>query len=553
MISASSGDLSKTDQMGGASPTTYGSKPYGSKKFWVITALALLIAFILMAGPSILLNLLLKNMFSADTGLSLHYDRARAGFLFNSASVEGVRLESRYGDMPLPLVRIDSILLDGASLKGILALNSALEKMPSGPLFLARSVSIRNAAFNSGLIQAELAEAKTRNLILDLKDPASNPPVLFDLLELKGLKYTAGDSLHNQIFELNQLEARHLDGDKLGSIKLTLLSFEYENREEAEKSADFSLDGLTAGGLKLAAMKQAAKGPGGSVPWWLLAGCDTLDLVRAELRLNRKEALNIESAVFDYHPAAGDTVDYTRRIDFKVNTANLAALNRQQPWLDLNDVSGGSLQGRLDFQLNYASPRGLSNLKTACLDLRDLGRIELSGLLYGVPETKPHYSPYQIIFDINTAWRLDKMTLSFEDRGIAKNFYRYLNRTAFAGKPGGIESKIMNFTINPIHAVLREEGGIANLAALYNEVEAFVRRPSYLRLTSEPEKPYTILSLANLDKYDIIDKLRLTVEVDERAPVFVAIGSEPETVLPPPAPLAYDQGLDIPFGAEQSE
>lgn len=549
MISASSGDLSKPDQMGGASPTT-DAKPYGSKKLWVLTALVVLIAFILTAGPSIILNLLLKNMFSAETGLSLHYGRARAGFFFSSASVEKIRLESRYGDMALPVLTIDSVLLDGASLKGLLALSSAPEKMPSDRVFLARNVSIRNAALNNEYIQATLAEAKTRNLILDLRDPSSTPPVLFDLLEIKGLKYAAGGSLHNQNFELNQLEARHMDGEKLGSIKLTLLSFEYENRGEPEKSTDFSLDGLTAGGLKLAAMKQAARGPGGSVPWWLLAGCDTLDLVRAELRLNRGEALKIESAVFDYHPAAGDTVDYTRRIDFKVNTANLAKLNRQQPWLDLNDVSGGIFQGRLDVQFNYASPKGLSTLKTACLDLRDLGRVELSGQLYGVPEAKPHYSPYQVIFDINTAWRLDKMTLNFEDRGIAKNFYRYLNRTAFAGKPGDIESKIMNFTINPIHADLQAEGGITNLPALYNEVEAFVRRPSYLRLTSEPEKPYTILSLANLDKYDIIDKLRLTVEVDERAPVFVAIGSEPETVLAPPAPLTYDQGLDLPFGAE---
>ena len=562
MISASSEELSKPDQRDGdKSPVLSMSqlgqsvgtvRLFGSKKRWIVAALLLFIVFVFIAGPSILLNLLLKNMFPAESGLSLNYDRARAGFLFNSASVEKVQLKSISPEIPLPTLTIESILLDGVSLKGFLALSSAPEKMTADPVFLARSVSVKNAALNNEFVQAELAEVRMRNLILALKEPASNLPARFDLMEARNLKYSVNHLLFKQNVELSQVEARNLSSDNLGALKLTLLAFEEENKEQPEKNISLSLDGLTAGGLKLAALRQAVKGHGGSVPWWwFLAGCDTLDLARAELRLNRKEAINVESAVFDFNPIGENTVDYTRRIDFKVNTANLAEFSRNQLWHNLNDIGGGGFLGRLDFQLNYGSPRGLSILKSACLDLKELGRIEFSGHLYGMPAAKPHYSPFQILFEAYTAWRLEEMTLSFEDRGIAKNFYRFLNRTALADAPGGsIESKIMNYVINPINYELQRERGLANLPAIYNEVEAFVRQPSRLRLSSAPESPYTILSLANIDKYDIIEKLRLTIEVGQRAPVFVAVGSEPEPELSPPAPLTQDQGLDLPFGTE---
>ena len=85
MISASSEELSKSEREGGEPTSVSARFAVLKKKRWVFPALLLIIAFVLIVGPTILLNIILKSMFPAESGLSLTYERARAGFLFGSA------------------------------------------------------------------------------------------------------------------------------------------------------------------------------------------------------------------------------------------------------------------------------------------------------------------------------------------------------------------------------------------------------------------------------------------------------------------------------------
>ena len=578
MISANSEELSKSEREGGESTPQPGpcvaeaadcpavspgqgqnsrlaasipARFAGPKKHWVLPALLLVIAFGLIAGPTILLNLILKNMFPAESGLTLTYDRARAGFLFGSASVEGIRLVSLSADPARPSLAIASVHLDGVSPRNLFSLSRSPEEPPSAPLYLAREVAVKGLTLDGEMARGSVSELKIRDLLLTQGGSLSALPAMFDRLEARDLKLNAAGPFFEQTVELSQLEAHNLSGEILGALRIKLLSFNHQDAENTENNLNFNLNGLTAGGLKLAALKQALKSHYGTPPWWwLVAGCDTLDLARAEMILNRRNAITIESASYDFSTSAPGLTSFSRQISFIINAANLAEATEAPLWNDLSEICGEICQGSLALGLDYARAQGLAELKSARLNLKDLGHLDLSGRFSGVSAAKAHYSHYQILFDANT-WRLGRLSLDFENQGLVKNIYRYLNRHVLSNVPGAsVETKIMDYIINPNIYEMERSGRLTNLAAIRNEAEAFIRQPKSLRLVSAPDSPYNLLSLANIDKYDIIDKLHLTIEVDQRAPVLVAVEPEPRPGLNPPPPQPLDKGLDLPFSED---
>ena len=557
MISASSEALSKPgrNNSGPASP-----RPTKTKKRRLIPLLVLFVVFVLLAGPSIFLNILLKNIFPAESGLSLTYDRARAGFLFKSVSVEGAKLQSASLLDSGPALKIESIFLKGVSLPNLISLTRASAGLSPGPLYLAKDVSVKNVALVAEGLDASMSGINIRDLLLVADISSSALPFLFDRFEANDVKYSITQPSGRYNFDLSRLEARKLDMETLGSLRLTMLANKFEALDPAVVSSELNLNGLSAGGLKLAALKQAVKNNQGALPaWWILAGCDTLDLAQAVFFLNEIETINLKSARYDFSPSAGNGTSYTRQLTFGLNADSLARATSDPFWVDLKNIAGDGLRGELRIEMDYGPSQGLAAIKSACLDLQDLGRLEISGNLDGVQAAKAHYSPYQLLFGLSS-WRMESFSLTYDDRGLAKRFYRYLDRTMLRGLDGGsTEVKIMNYIINPVNYRIKGEGGLANLQAVYSEVEAFVNQPEHLRLSAKPEPPLTfealnltnILSLANIDKYDIIEKLRLTFEVNQRAPVFVAVESGLSPGTAPAAPQPLHKGLDLPFPVEE--
>jgi hypothetical protein len=106
-------------------------------------------------------------------------------------------------------------------------------------------------------------------------------------------------------------------------------------------------------------------------------------------------------------------------------------------------------------------------------------------------------------------------------------YYRYLDRAAFSRAPKrSTQANILEYFVAPLARILEDEAGLSNLPALLGEAEAFLARPARLALTAAPPEPLPpAASLANLDKYDILEKLRLTIQVNDRTPVAVGVAS----------------------------
>lgn len=145
------------------------------------------------------------------------------------------------------------------------------------------------------------------------------------------------------------------------------------------------------------------------------------------------------------------------------------------------------------------------------------------------------------------------MKLSFEDRGLAAKLYRHLDRSVFRASPSRQSgANIIHYIVRPLAQDLEYEQGLDNLPALVSEVEAFLLHPKSLTLSAEPSPPLPLmpvinsvtLSLANQGKYDIIEKLRLTLAVNDRAPIFVAVASGVFKENLPQAPRPMENAFD---------
>ncbi|MDL2259971.1 hypothetical protein LJB99_03745 [Deltaproteobacteria bacterium OttesenSCG-928-K17] len=539
MTSASSEAALKPELRGGDAPSQLDGPPAAkSKRRWVWAAAGLALLLLLAAGPTLLLHGLLKSMFPAESGFSLSYGRARAGFMLSSATVEDIRLQGLEPGQG-PVLSIESLKLEGMSRKNIISLFREPEKQPGGSLDLADNAAAHNLELALPNVVISLADLNIRHL-RTMPDPAGSVlPIGFERLEARLLRHGAiAESL-----EINHLEARNLGPETLGSLSVKLLEAKSEQGGPARPvNFETTLGALNAGGLKLGALRQALRsGDSAQIFWWLLAGCETLDLAQLVFSVNQTEATAVRSALFDSIAGQGGAVNYIRRVDFSLN-ADLLAQNSIDPiWADLAEIAGPDLKGELGLDLDYAAAGGRTSLNSVRLDVEGLGRLELSGALKGVPAVKTYHSPYQILYGANF-WRVENLALDFTNAGLATAVYRRLDRTVFSGGAAGSGSdeplvdngtaaRIMAAYVRPLALDLEYEGGLANLPSLTNEIEVFLKRPESLRLTASPKPPLTMAALnltgpanlANIDKYDIIYKLNLALEVNRRAPVSVAV------------------------------
>ncbi len=495
-----------------------------SPKTYFLIAFLILVFLIVGLGPTLFLNLLLAKMIPAATGTVVSYDRARAGLFLQSARIEGFRLEMPGGAGRPQSFQASYLGLEGLSVTRLVRLLVSPESLAAGPLFLAEELRVENFRHQDGPTVNSLEKGYLRGLSLVRDHGLHEPPVHFDKLEVGGLEYLAARPDQNYVLAISDLEARGLDSASLAELKIRALDWQPADQEAGEAPTRISIGGLTVGGLKIEALSRTlAGGPGPSILWWVLSGSDSLELARAGLWRGGNEALGLKSALFDYHEE-GPEISFVRRLEFSADLPSLAATSAEPLWSDFIDLFGRRPRGEVVIEYNYDRTARLALLQSARLELPDLGRLELGGSLAGVSALAPHSSPSQFLYDARN-WRLSALALDFQDNGFMANYYRHLNRTVFEGRPGyQTVDNLMAEYIDPWARKLEYEEGLANLPALRSEVEVFLRRPERFRINCRPAEPLPLL-LANMDKYDIIDKLRLTLEVNDRAPVAVAVAS----------------------------
>jgi len=495
------------------------SKAPGKTRLWPALLLSAVVLLFLL-GPTLFLNILLAWVIPGLSGAAVSYDQARAGLFLNSASVDGLKVEFPDASGELQPFEAESLKVHGLAAGKLLRLIFRPESLTAGPVFLAEDLRIKNFRQPAGPVQDRLDSLHLRGLSLLIAPARFQPPLSFDKLEVEGLSLSL-PGLERRL-EISGLEARGLSPDSLAELKVRGFSWRPEN-ENAEPPLSLDIAGLTVGGLKIEALGRMLSGGGELLPWWLLSGCDSLDMAQARLSREGKPALNLKSALFDFHEK-GPQSSFVRRLDFSADLPLLSGDSPEPLWADLRDLLGEQPQGSLSLEFVYDRAESLAALNSAALELDNLGRLDFSGRLTGVSPLPPHSSPSQLLYD-SRLWRLAGLSATFEDHGFMANYYRHLNRTVFRGQPGyRTVDNLMDYFVRPLADNLEQEQGLANLPALLSEVEVFFRRPEKFRLAADPAVPLA-LSLANPDKYDIIEKLRLTLEVNDRAPIAVAVAS----------------------------
>lgn len=524
-------------------------------KIWLPLSAAVLLALALALGPTLFLRLTLARLFPAESGLVLNFAKARAGFLLGSAEVAGLVIEDRLTAGGPPVLTLGRLRLDGVSTWNLIRLLGRPEGLSAEPMFLAEEVYIEGLDFHPEAVAASLREAHVRRLQIRPKPSPGDVPLMFDKLEARGLKLGANP----EKLSFSRLEARDLGQDFLAGLSLRDFFYDSGPGPIGERR-DFKLDALTLGGLRLEAVRRMLAGEtAGQALWGFLSACDTLDLVRGALNLSGVEALNLRSVNFDSVARPTGATGFLRRLDLTVDLKAISGDSGDLFWADLRDTVGDRLQAGLSLEIDYYPPvkdwdpsTARAELKTIRLESPELGRLELTGALAGVRPVKSHHSPSQLLLSVGS-WSLEKMKLSFEDRGLAAKLYRHLDHSVFRGSPNRQSgANIIQYIVRPLARDLEYEQGLDNLPALVSEVEAFLLHPKNLTLSAEPSPPLPLmpminsvtLSLANQGKYDIIEKLRLTLAVNDRAPIFVAVASGVFKENLPRAPKPMENAFD---------
>lgn len=510
---------------------------------WVLLAAVILAGLALSLGPTILLKAALARLLPAESGLTLEYTTAQAGFLPGWAEITGLTIGDRKGDGAPPLLALKRLRLDG--LRPGSLLRSAANSWFPEPAFEADEVLAEGLTIRHRQLSADLETAYLRR---PHWPPHQGPPedgLSFDQLEARGLNISSRQGS----LGFSRLEARDLGPEFLAALSLRDFHFEYAPGPDGRDK--FQLEALSLAGLRLEAIRRLSAGP---VWWGLLAGCDDLNLVRGRLTRSGSEALTVRAVNFDSVSRPTGATGFRRRLELSVDLKALSADSREPFWTDLRDIAGDRFQADLNLELDYDPGSKRAELKNTRLIVPQLGRLELTGALGGVEAVKSHHSPSQLLLSAR-GWSLEKMGLLFEDQGLAANFYRHLGHTVFGGAPSGQSgANIINYVVAPLARDLEYEQGLDNLPALVSEAEAFLERPLSLWLRAEPAPPLPLLpvinsisfmSFANQGKYDIIEKLRLTLVVNGRAPIFVTVASgvfkENLPLAPRPLENAFDE------------
>ncbi|UQZ89925.1 hypothetical protein C4J81_12170 [Deltaproteobacteria bacterium Smac51] len=496
------------------------SKSKGGRGRLVLIIVAVIFLALAALGPTLTVKgtLAWLRLAGAEHGLEFSYDEAGAGLLFSSITIKGLHIERCGPEPDLAPLSIGLLRLESPSFVNLIRLAREPETFRQQARRLAGGLIVENFEIdNNYTTRATLKRFSITSPAL----PANGQtglPLMFESLMAEGLKYEDLKTENN--LELGRLEARNADGNILAALRIDNLE---AGLGSGGQRAGFGLGALTAGGVNATALERMMSSDN---PLNLLMFCDTLDLAHGVIEFEGVEMLRIRKAVFDLNESDGKgpgPVTYRRSLDF---TANLAALARheealQEPvFLAMREAGGDSLDFSLNLKLDY-TPAGGGLVMNNFLESPALGRIDLNGRLNNVSGVKSTFTPYQLLFS-SESWLLERLSLSYRDSGFMPAFYRALDQTIFSRSPRRQSAvNIMDYYVTPLAETVERENGLTNLPAVVSETRAFLNRPENFILVSSPLNPVPVLSLVKQDKYDIIDKLNLSVQVNDRAPVTV--------------------------------
>ncbi len=500
------------------------SKSKSKWKFFLLFLL-LLIAATLTFGPGLSLKFILARI-AKQPGVELSYADAQASFLFRSIGIENLHLKTTAG-----FFNLDQLALDGfsiftawkiystfrvtlearaaASLDEANSFQSELTSNASGaeePLSLAQSIDLKNFHFKTANSTGEVEKLSGRDLSLNIFTKPSLEDISFAELNIQGLSFqdkTGGK------FSFKHFEAEDWASKKVGRIYLSDLRLNVLRLWPGQ----INLFELTMEDVNDNFFDAIAAREHNLTPLRLLNVCQTLALQNATWQTAEgNEVIALPSMSFGKEVRQDNSEAYNRRLNFRINLDELPLEMLQSSWwFTLSAIFKPQLNGELALTVSYQSPLELFRLEELKLDLPQEGTLSLTGDLTGVAPLKSHFSPSQIIFGAST-WRLQKAEIYFQNKGFMANYYRYLTASLGYHNPALGPFLLKKALVTP----WQKEAALEDLPALLSEVDEFFKAPESLRLKAQPEPAALVLALAKLDKYAILKKLNLSLQVNER-------------------------------------
>ena len=486
--------------------------PTGKRKLAVF--FAVVVALALTLGPSLVLNLAL--IYLPDMGgPKVSYTKAEAGFLFRTISITGLDTA--------PIANKPWRITAGAvKLQGISVINTIQwlldpQSRPPSTLSLVQDLSIQDLAVVGSTGQKQkisMSQATIQNLSWNGSNP-NTLPVAFTEVNLTNMKGKAG------LIDLNfgELLLKDLGADSL-SLKISDLFFKNMANQTELKFQNMALRKVHT--TDIVGMLQGTITLG---PWWVISALPQLELNEAIYTKGGKEQLALttthsKSSRDKNNPDSLDT--FHRFLKFKVGSKQLENWLKLAPQWNLKDIFGPHLAGKLTLSWGYKEgSKGRFKLQKAVIDLNNLGILNMSGDFYGVKKLNPHLDSTQLLFSA-MKWEIANLSIAYKDHGLTKKLYALLDKTVFINQPQGkTASKIQTQYLNPWLESLQPEAALDILPTLKAELSTYLRQPKSFMVTINPHRPLLLLTSINMNIVDLIKKINITVQVNERPPLAI--------------------------------
>ena len=459
-----------------------------------LAAALLLTAYVL--GPNLALRLGLGLLLPLKTGLTISCDQAdwRDGRLF----LENLTLT---GEDPGQLT-IGQLTVGRVEIFGLKPLDLLWPRPGSK---LAELVEFGNIRWEIGgwLLTAPSLQVKWPRW------PASETDLPFYQLDLAGLR---GEGLG--LPAAPEFQVRNLSLDSSVS-HLTGLDFQAVTEAglwTGEVKA-LKLDGFKT------ALDRLSQNEGR--PWSLIPELLHLHIDSGHLALEGRPVIEVRAANpearFLFTQFSTEAVSHNYSLELTFTPSNLAPVDIF--WPNLAGLTGEPLDLDLTLDLTLDPQERAFQLRSLGLDVRNLGRLDLAAELSGLGHEGGSLA--EILVALYPA-SLHSLSLAFQDQGLIGRYYAWLAEAGGwdeAESPARIKAELLV----PLVEALEAEGALANLPALAAAVETFLDQPEYIMLSAGPAQPLLLARLVKMDRYDIIEKLEITLTVNDQPPVAVSV------------------------------
>jgi hypothetical protein len=242
------------------------------------------------------------------------------------------------------------------------------------------------------------------------------------------------------------------------------------------------------------------------------------------LALDGRTALLVKTARpeprFLFTKFSSEAVSYEYFLEFTFTPSSLAPLDIF--WDNLAGLTGEPLDMELSLDLTIDPRDRAFQLRSLSLDGRTLGRLDLAAEFSGLGSGGDSLA--EVLAALSPA-RVHSLSLTFQDQGLIPGYYAWLAEAA-GWDEAEVRARLKAELLTPLAVALAEEGRLSNLQALAEAAESFLDRPESIMLSAEPDRPPVLASLVKMDGYDIIERLKMTLTVNDQLPVALDVAPE---------------------------